>query len=335
MKLSKILHIKKPFLIHTWFILLVFFFWPLSNFFCIIAFLLLLIQAFQLKKIKTKNSLIVNLESYEKTKKADLDIRETLILEKELDLKEKETLMFDNTKKFVLDKMLDERRSHDQYCELTKIKTHQECEKIKQDCILLEHNTKEKCRLLEIKSKRECNKLEETTINKCEEIRKNIDKQYEDVQQKWSKISMFSDTHYKEIQQMTDEMLQTVDSMSNGHDFERFFAILLENSNYEEVAVTKGSGDMGADIIAVKYGIRYAFQCKRYTNKVDTKAVQEIIAGLSFYACHIGIVITNSAYTNGAKDLAKSKPVPIVLWDRSNLKNMINEYCKKTYISKF
>ncbi len=53
-----------------------------------------------------------------------------------------------------------------------------------------------------------------------------------------------------------------------GHEFERYCAELLEENGFQEVEVTKGSGDYGVDILAEKDGITYAIQCKRYTGPV-------------------------------------------------------------------
>ena len=55
--------------------------------------------------------------------------------------------------------------------------------------------------------------------------------------------------------------ISSIDGME-GHDFEYFCADLLRLNGFIEVNVTKGSGDQGVDILAVKDGIKYAVQCK-------------------------------------------------------------------------
>ena len=52
---------------------------------------------------------------------------------------------------------------------------------------------------------------------------------------------------------------QSYDEME-GHEFEYFCADLLEKRGFEEVEVTKGSGDYGVDILAEKDGVTYAIQ---------------------------------------------------------------------------
>lgn len=113
-----------------------------------------------------------------------------------------------------------------------------------------------------------------------------------------------------------DAAMAIVDTM-DGHDFEEFCAELLERCGYQNVHVTRSSGDQGVDIIAIKHGVRYAFQCKRYASKLGNKPVQEVHTGKQFYSCQVGVVITNSYFTRGAEDAARR--VNVELWDRDTL----------------
>lgn len=109
-----------------------------------------------------------------------------------------------------------------------------------------------------------------------------------------------------------------------GHQFEQFCADILMKNGFESVDVTRGSGDQGVDIIAERDGIKYAIQCKRYSQAVGNKAVQEVFAGKAFYHCHVGAIITNNYFTKSAIELAKENG--IVLWDRDFLlKNIDSE----------
>lgn len=114
--------------------------------------------------------------------------------------------------------------------------------------------------------------------------------------------------------------ISSIDGME-GHDFEYFCADLLRLNGFIEVNVTKGSGDQGVDILAIKDGIKYAIQCKNYTSALGNTPVQEINAGRTFYNCHVGVVMTNSTFTPGAKALAQATGV--LLWDRSFVQNMM------------
>ena len=107
-----------------------------------------------------------------------------------------------------------------------------------------------------------------------------------------------------------------IDNME-GHQFEYFCADVLRRNGYKNVYVTKGSGDQGVDILAERDGIKYAIQCKRYSNVIGNSAVQEVHAGAKFYGCHIGIVVSNNSFTKSAHELADK--IGVVLWDRKEL----------------
>lgn len=119
--------------------------------------------------------------------------------------------------------------------------------------------------------------------------------------------------------------MDVIDEME-GREFERFCGALLERCGYQNVFVTRASGDQGVDIIAYKNNIRYAFQCKRYDGKVSNSAVQQVRAGQDMYSCFRAVVITNSYFTRGAKALAKVSGVE--LWDRDVLQDKIYRVIK-------
>ncbi len=108
-----------------------------------------------------------------------------------------------------------------------------------------------------------------------------------------------------------------------GHEFERFCADLLKRHGFQEVEVTKGSGDFGVDVLAEKDGVTYAVQCKRYDAPVGVKAVQEACAGREYYDRMVGAVMTNQYFTQPAVDAAKK--LKILLWDRGYLESMMEE----------
>ena len=123
-------------------------------------------------------------------------------------------------------------------------------------------------------------------------------------------------------EQLPNEKTIDFDSMT-GLEFEGFCAEILEKNGYDNVSVTRGSGDQGVDIIAYRDGVKYGFQCKCYTADIGNKAVQEIYAGKTYYRCHVGIVLTNRQFTPAAIDLAKKNG--IVLWDRSKLLELMEK----------
>lgn len=112
--------------------------------------------------------------------------------------------------------------------------------------------------------------------------------------------------------------------MMNGHDFEYLCAEILKANGYENVTVTKASGDQGIDILADKSGSRYAIQCKCYTAPIGNHAVQEAFSGAAFYDGRIPVVMTNQTFTASARELASKNKV--ILWDRGELERMISVY---------
>ena len=112
----------------------------------------------------------------------------------------------------------------------------------------------------------------------------------------------------------------------NGREFELFTERLLKANGFDDVEVTKASGDFGVDVIAYKDEVKYAIQCKRYTGAVGIDAVQEIIAAKTMNNCHVAVVLTNSRFTDSAVTLARANAV--LLWDGDKLSKMtekINE----------
>ncbi|MDO4866269.1 MAG: restriction endonuclease [Clostridia bacterium] len=110
-----------------------------------------------------------------------------------------------------------------------------------------------------------------------------------------------------------------IDSLE-GHAFEYWCADLLKNNGFENVEVTQGSNDQGVDIVAQKGDIRYAIQCKCYSSDLGNTPIQEVVAGKTYYKCHVGVVMTNRYFTGSAKALAKATGT--LLWDRDKLESM-------------
>ena len=111
--------------------------------------------------------------------------------------------------------------------------------------------------------------------------------------------------------------------LMEGHEFEYYCAELLKKCGFQEVQVTRGSGDYGIDVLAEKDGITYAIQCKCYTAPVGVKAVQEAYAGRDYYDRMVGVVLTNQYFTQPAVEAARK--LKILLWDRGYLEDMAEE----------
>lgn len=114
----------------------------------------------------------------------------------------------------------------------------------------------------------------------------------------------------------------------DGHEFEYACADILRKNGFDNVEVTRGSGDFGVDIIARKGNLNYAIQCKCYNHKLNNAPIQEVVAGMSAYNCNAAAVMTNQYFTEPAKELARINNVE--LWDADVLSQMMskNRYVK-------
>ena len=120
---------------------------------------------------------------------------------------------------------------------------------------------------------------------------------------------------------MSNYNLYEIDQM-DGHSFEYFCADILKRNGFSNVTVTKGSGDYGIDILAERNGQSFAIQCKRYNGRIGNKAVQEALSGCVYYGYDIPVVLTNSYFTEQAKETARKTNVE--LWDRETLLSFIS-----------
>lgn len=103
---------------------------------------------------------------------------------------------------------------------------------------------------------------------------------------------------------------------TRGVEFELYIKRLLEAQGCK-VSTTPTSNDYGADLFAVYKGKRIAIQCKCYTASVGVAAVQEVVSSLPFYGAEYGMVVTNSTFTQQARNLAEVNKV--VLIDKNSI----------------
>jgi len=118
-----------------------------------------------------------------------------------------------------------------------------------------------------------------------------------------------------EKQKLAKSGISDVDSMY-GKKFEKYLEVLFERLSYK-VERTRYIGDYGADLVTQKNGQKTVIQAKRNKNNVGIKAIQEAVAAKGYYNCDKAMVVTNSYFTNQAKELAVKNGVE--LWDRKDL----------------
>ena len=112
---------------------------------------------------------------------------------------------------------------------------------------------------------------------------------------------------------------------------------LLEHCGWENLQYVGESGDMGADILGVRYNPKtneyesYLFQVKAVSgdNYVGTAAVDQAVQGQGFYGCKIAVVVTNgefrrSAYTR--KDELNRLHFNVKLWNGIFLSQLLSKF---------
>jgi len=122
-----------------------------------------------------------------------------------------------------------------------------------------------------------------------------------------------------------DEQLDAIDNMK-GREFKKILAKLFKQLGYQVIS-TKASADYGADLVIQKGEIKAVVQAKRKQGSVGIKTVQEVTGAIGYYQANLGLVITNSKFTEPAKNLAASNQIGLV--DRDDFKKIL----KKIYSS--
>lgn len=122
-----------------------------------------------------------------------------------------------------------------------------------------------------------------------------------------------------ELPESEQELEMLAENSPDPYEFEGNCKKILEKAGWE-ARTTPKSGDQGVDVIAKKDDILIVVQCKFYSQPVGNKAVQEIVAGKTYYKADYAVVVTNQSYTKAAKQLAKS--CGVVLLNVKQLKNI-------------
>ncbi len=118
------------------------------------------------------------------------------------------------------------------------------------------------------------------------------------------------ETRQDEIDELLDTDLRLLGG--NGIAFERFLEEVFEVLGYDDVERTKATGDQGVDLIVTDGSQRIAIQAKLYSSNVSNDAVQQAVAGMAIYNCDRCAVITNSEFTNSARELARANGCKLI-----------------------
>lgn len=109
------------------------------------------------------------------------------------------------------------------------------------------------------------------------------------------------------VGQAEDVDLSNID----GVGFEHHCAEILCKAGWD-ARVTRSSFDQGVDIVAIRDGVKWVFQCKKYSQPVGNSAVQEVIAGRIFERASFAVVVSNNSYTQSARQLANAADVYLI-----------------------
>ena len=136
---------------------------------------------------------------------------------------------------------------------------------------------------------------------------------------------------HKELEVLTDDLLQIdVDAM-NGDQFEDFITILVERMGLK-AEKTKKSHDGGIDIWAYSdhelTGGHYIIQCKRWKPTISVDIIRDLYGAVTRERADKGILITNSKISPDCFKFVEDAPhnVPITLIQGSQLKSLIQQY---------
>ncbi|MCP4542316.1 MAG: restriction endonuclease [Chloroflexi bacterium] len=113
-------------------------------------------------------------------------------------------------------------------------------------------------------------------------------------------VSAYNDKQRTALQQKIGTM--------HPYHFEHLVRELLEAMGYEDVTVTKESGDKGVDVVAtVQFGIttiKEVIQVKRYKGNIGRPILDQLRGALPYHKAIRGTIITTGGFTQGCRDAA-------------------------------
>jgi restriction system protein len=113
--------------------------------------------------------------------------------------------------------------------------------------------------------------------------------------------------------------------------FEQFVGRLLGVMGYENIEVTRRSGDIGVDVLAeIEVGVlrlHTTVQVKRLKGNVQRPAVSQLRGDMALWDVDQGMIITTGGFSAGAKQVARLRNVtPITLIDGDRLTDLLIEH---------
>jgi len=120
-------------------------------------------------------------------------------------------------------------------------------------------------------------------------------------------------------------------SKMNPYQFEHLVKNLLEQMGYENVIVTKQSGDQGVDVVGiVQIGISTiteVVQVKRHKANIQRQIIDQLRGGLPYFHALRGTIITTGNFSKGCESAALFPGAPpITLIDGDRLLDLLINY---------
>lgn len=115
------------------------------------------------------------------------------------------------------------------------------------------------------------------------------------------------------------------------YQFEHLIKQLLEAMGYEDVTVTKQSGDKGVDVVAtVQFGITTiteVVQVKRHQGSISRPVLDQLRGALPYHKAIRGTLISTGTFTKGCREVALyAGAAPISLIDGDKLLELLFEH---------
>lgn len=131
-----------------------------------------------------------------------------------------------------------------------------------------------------------------------------------------SAIKNYNDAQTKQLRERLENM--------HPYRFEALIKDLLEAMDYEDVVVTKQSGDKGVDVVAnYQFGIteiKEVVQVKRHKSNITRPVLDQLRGALPYHGALRGTIITIGGFAKGCKDAALFPgAAPITLIDGDKL----------------
>lgn len=134
------------------------------------------------------------------------------------------------------------------------------------------------------------------------------------------------EVHNREVREHLMQRIKTMDPAA----FEELVGELLAKIGFEDVAVTRASGDGGIDVRGTLVSgdvikTKMAVQVKRWKGNVQAPVVQQVRGSLG--AHEQGLIITTSDFSAGARQEAEQPDkTPIALMNGTQMVNLLIEY---------